>query len=437
MIKGKILVKGKIKTLSPALIGSGEDEWSDIDVLLDSDDIPFITATSLIGVLRHYIDLPGEYKDKLSNFWGFARYTEGKESAINCSDLLCLKNFGITIRDGIRIDNTKGIVEDKGKFDYQVLEKGAEFSFKMICTYTDDTEVFVKQMMATICSLLEGEKIHVGAKTNNGLGKIKLVDKKIYNFDFTKKDDVFKWLKNELPAPLELKENAFNITKENFSIDAIFDLKDSLIIRSYPSDPDSPDAVHIKSGDDPVIPGSSLKGAIRARAERILKTLGKDEKISRKLFGYVDDKLRSKDAMKGKLRVEEVILPKFAAEINTRIKIDRFTGGTIEAALFDTVPLYTNFNDKVKNVRITVRDCKDYEAGLILLVLKDLWSGDLAVGGEKNTGRGVFEGYHASITWGKDTIKLERNLVQTSIGDQNKLEALVRTLVNFNEGGNN
>ena len=46
---------------------------------------------------------------------------------------------------------------------------------------------------------------------------------------------------------------------------------------------------------------------------------------------------------------------------------------------------------------LEIKDFKDWEAGLMLLVLKDLWNGDLAIGGEKNAGRGVLQGLSATI----------------------------------------
>ena len=40
---------------------------------------------------------------------------------------------------------------------------------------------------------------------------------------------------------------------------------------------------------------------------------------------------------------------------------------------------------------------QDWEAGLCVLLLKDLWLGRIAVGGEKSIGRGILEGLHAVI----------------------------------------
>lgn len=452
---GKIVLKGKIKTISPLHIGCGSGEKSDLDILLDGEGKPFIPATSFVGVLHHLISENTEAcknEKEWHRFWGYSRCNEGHQSMFRCSDLLLSQNSSpkIVIRDGIRIDNKTGMVEDQKKYDYEILERGTRFDLSMEFSYDKVAdEQFVKKMVSTIYVLL-GQGIQIGAKTNSGLGQIELIesDTRVYHFDFSEKKDVLHWLtqatqnfsqKNVIPIN-ELAQ-AFEITSNEFSITAILQLKNSLIIRSYSEEPympetsddeseqpGPPDAVHMKSLNDWVLTGTSLKGAIRTRAQRIVNTLGKESEIIDELFGKVDDENRSDDARKGKIRVKESILPGFVAELQTRIKTDRFTGGTIETALFDTMPLWSGL-DEVVSMEICVRQCKDHEAGLLLLVLKDLWTGDLAVGGEKNIGRGVFQGVKAIIRCnGDEPILIKSDLNNIRDGDRKKLEGYVDAL---------
>jgi len=434
MIKGKYILKGKIKLLSPLLIGNGVEENTDNDVILDSSGRPFIPATSFLGVLRHHIKPKNNnFQEQLKNFWGYTEKTEdeGRGSIIKCSDLVCLSDGDVVkIRDGIKMNTIIGMVFDKGKYDFEIVEKDTLFKLYLEIDYNDKNLKFVQQMLATISSELVNENVTIGAKTNSGLGKIKLIDKEIYQFDFSKKGDILKWLKRDFTNPLkEFNVEPFKLAGITFAINAQFYLKNSLIIRSYSDESDLADATSIKSGGDYVIPGTSMKGAIRARAERILNTLGKDTKILTKLFG---DAGKGKKAQKGKIRIDEIILPKFIAEIQRRIKIDRFTGGAMAGALFDSMPLFTDFKQKIKNVRITIRDYNDHEVGLMLLVLKDLWTGDLAVGGEKNVGRGVLSGYHAEIKWENETIILDNDLIKYQKEQlANKLNPFVDAFVNY------
>lgn len=243
---------------------------------------------------------------------------------------------------------------------------------------------------------------------------------------------MFRWLTQNFLADNLISETElgtpFEIGHNIFHINATLRLKNSFIIRSYSEDPKMPDATSIKSLDDWVLTGTSLKGAIRARAERIVHTLGKRESIITELFGNVDGKDRSKNAKKGKIRVKEIALPKFIAELQTQIKIDRFTGGTIPTALFDSMPLFANPDEKVENIHILVQNCSPAEAGLLLLVLKDLWTGDLTVGGEKSVGRGVFEGIRAIIEWNGERVTIEKDLTIHPPEKKNMLQDWVGAL---------
>ena len=561
-IKGKILLHGSIQCCSPFHIGSGKDERCDLDVLLDEQQTPYIPATSLVGVLYHafpplplvayfsndqYTELLNEFPKAASlleplkevheniasialgaisetqrrqlgkafakleqnainiikQFWGYTEKEDGHQSTFRCSDLTVCQDAShkVTIRDGIAIVNATGIVKDKSKYAYEVVEPGTTFELKMEFSYRDDDEDFVKRMVATIYALLKDGQIRIGAKTNSGLGAIQLIEDQthIHKFDFSDKEHVRCWFTQDIEGitiPVSELGEALTGNDNQFTIEATLQLKNSLIIRSYSADPKMSDATHIKSNDDWVLTGASLKGAIRARAERIVNTLGKPASIITDLFGYVQetfklteqsflelerkfehegkeipkrllDQLREKlkdreyeqeeqflidlektmpgeqlagyqplilkyakpRAKKGRIQVKEVTLPKYPAEVQTRIKIDRFTGGTIAGALFDSMPLFNKDEQTpIEHVQIVVNDCEDYEAGLLLLVLKDLWSGDLAVGGEKNVGRGVFTGIQAIVEWNGKKIWIEEDLGKLSSDQKKILQGYVDTL---------
>jgi CRISPR/Cas system CSM-associated protein Csm3 (group 7 of RAMP superfamily) len=138
-----------------------------------------------------------------------------------------------------------------------------------------------------------------------------------------------------------------------------------------------------------------------------------------------------KKQRKGKITVEETIIDGYPEEVQTRIKIDRFTGGAMEGALLETKPLFSQKNGKMINLKITIRDYEAHEAGLMLLVLKDLWTADLPIGGEKAIGRGVLEGRHAEIKWdSEESIKFEK-ISDLTVEDKNKLQSFIQALVNL------
>ncbi len=435
MLKGKLILKGIIELLSPALIGSGRDDNSDMDVLRDSEGGVYIPATSFTGSLRHYIKLDKSYKDKLELFWGTSEEEQDlseektlRQSSIRIDDLLPISEPFVVIRDGVKIDNKKGIAKDKGKFDYEIIEPPAKFALNMEVILDGNEDEFKKQMLATIIELLKNEKIQIGAKTTSGFGKIRLIDSTVNLFDFTKKEDVLRWFKQDFSISSELKADSLKIDPRTFTVKADFVIKNSLIVRSYNYDPNKPDIEHIKSKDIPVLPGTSIKGSIRARAERIVKTLKKPDNIITDLFGNVDEK--EKVAKKGKITVEETLIHGYPEEVQTRIKIDRFTGGVMEGALLETKPLFRGKDEKFLNLKITISNYEKHEAGLILLVLKDLWTGDLPVGGEKAIGRGVLEGRGSIIEWDEGQIKF-KNITELSNDQKKQLQSFVSALINY------
>ncbi len=448
MIENIIVLKGTIELQSPALIGCGKDDHTDIDLIKDSKGIPYIPATSLVGVLRDFIKPSSMNEGVLKEFWGYSVDENSQQSSITCDDLKAIngdaKQSLVEIRDGVAIDPKKSIVEDKSKYDFEIIKKGTRFSLYLEARCKQGRINEYSRFIRTIEASLNNGLIRVGAKTNSGLGRLKLKDDAIYIFDFKDKKDVLSWLKqdftNKKPAdeilPLNIKSN-------DFIIEASLRLKNSFIIRSYPSLPEDPDAVHITSADDYVIPGSSLKGALRSRALRIVNTIEKPYSIIENLFGDVyNDEQQAKqkgrkkgDAFKGRVTVEEVILPRFISELQTRIKVDRFTGGTIASALFETKPLFSSNNEDIKHLKITIKNCEPYEAGLMLLTLKDLFTGDLVVGGEKNIGRGVFEGLGAEISYDGKTISIDGSLSKLEQDKILTLNNLVKAFANFSGGG--
>lgn len=195
---GKLVLKGKIVVKTPLIIGSGNNDQADIEVLKDEAGNPFIPATSFVGVLRHWIEkescsLSATQSDY---FWG-SKTDEGFQSALCCHDLRT-KEAKIKIRDGVAIDSKTGIAIDKKKYDYEVIEPGASFDMYLEVTIRRafDKELF-KKILATIVELLrKGEKkvkISFGAKTTSGFGYCELEKPKYYEFDFSKKDDVWRW----------------------------------------------------------------------------------------------------------------------------------------------------------------------------------------------------------------------------------------------------
>jgi hypothetical protein len=64
------------------------------------------------------------------------------------------------------------------------------------------------------------------------------------------------------------------------------------------------------------------------------------------------------------------------------------------------------------------------------MLLKDLWTGDLPVGGERSVGRGRLQGIEADMCWQDETWRLEKTSGGLKIekGDREALETCVGAL---------
>ena len=405
-IVAKICLTGNIKTASPLLIGSGKEEKAgtkevDTYVLKDKNEQPFIPGTSLAGVLRHLFN--GSPAQELFGYITDKTTDDGVQSAVAIDDIL-LENATIVSRDGVSIDTYTGTTIQGGKYDYEAVDRGATGTLSMVITIRQhhvDTLPSVYTDIRRIADLLASGAVHVGALTAKGFGKLSFKNVKVITYDFTNPADVAAWLLRKPATNTYTGQDISAIRKNTFVIEGDFALRTSLLVRNGDVSKDDRDAkIHatpLLSGKDYVIPGTSLKGALRHRAAYILRTLGKDETLLHNLMGFSDKQTKQKS----RFMTDEIYFKQGVTEAKqTRNAIDRFTGSTMDSKLFAEKALWQKEKGKpVLHIRYQIADCKPWEAGLALFLLKDLWTGRLALGGDVAVGRGYVSGIAGTITY--------------------------------------
>ena len=416
-VVGKLILRGKLLLKTPLLIGSGDkSDYVDIVTLKDPDGIPYIPATSLTGVLRHYFTenvASPEAKEDYRLFWGCSlSNTDSVQSALFIRDLTTQDEPKIIVRDGVRI-NSLGIVDEGMKYDFEVIEPGIGFDLYLEVTLRKHFDKIVfKNIFAYLVQVLRSGGLAVGAMTTKGLGSIELA--KGYDcreFDFTRKLDVIAWLASDFTVGQQLevpKEWVFPPNNQDLTAEIDLAIVNSLIIRQYVPTGDA-DAIHLGSNGQPIISGTSLKGALKNRAKRIVGTLGGEINLLDGLFGPLkrEEEEAKQKRIRSRVLVNEPIIYNATAKDQTRVKVDRFTGGAIDGALFTTRPLWSsNGKNKMTTIKVTIKNYQDWEVGLLLLLVKDLWTSDLPVGGEKSIGRGTFTGIKAKIMLGGKLIEI-------------------------------
>lgn len=411
----RITVKGKLRLETPLLIGEGESGEErgdrDIHVLRSKDGTPFIPGTSLAGALRSLVEEEAPHAAQL--LFGTEHDAKGvdeQQSAVSLYDVE-LSGAKLGFRDGVRIDGITGTTVPHGKYDYEIVESGATGIFYAEIVQRavhESEEPALRSVLARLRErLISG--FHVGALTTKGFGRMRLEGMAVHCYDFSKREDVIAWLRPERGCALQHAvtlpdEDAPHSvhTPQDFMIEADFALTGSIIVRDYEdankmvedSDEKTPDALMKKNAAGQyIIPGTSLKGVLRHRAEYILHALGKDPHPLDELMGTVSGETKRRS----RFIVEEAVV-EGRTHRQMRIRGNRFTGGTISAALFSSMPVWQETHGaRAVTLRFGARRASEWEAGLCILLLKDLWLGRTAIGGEKSIGRGTLEGLRASI----------------------------------------
>ncbi len=458
-IAKRIIVRGTLVLDTPTCLGSGDaDSPTDLALLRDSvSDCALLTGASIAGALRNYLrEYQGGYGveeqkgDRATMlFGGTRRDPDGEKSPLIINDAISSKIPIVELRDGVEIESTTGTAKKGQKYDLELLAAETEFQLGFELSIEKNLSQSQEQALINLLALalrgLEQGDISIGMKKRRGFGRCHVKEWQVWNFHLENLDERMAWLKFEhwcrellpdretyssIATALEVSLENEKDERDRFLMHATFQLVGSLLIRSgQDSTGRAPDVVHLKShrNDElkPVLSGTSLAGVLRHRAERIVKTLGSCSPIVDKLFGFVE----GKQSQASRLVVHEKVIKDATDLVQNRIAIDRFTGGAYHGALFDEQPI---FGGSVC-IELELRNPKDHEIGLLLLLLKDLWTSDLPVGGESSIGRGRLKGIQADLIWNRPQNPKQWQITQSNGNlqiedglDSSKLETLVR-----------
>ncbi len=388
----KVYIKGLLKACSSFLI-STSDQVYDLAPLKDAEGRPFIPGSSIAGVLRDLFEDPIE-------FFGHINDTEKETRQSSLITYDCFLSdesiWKSSVRDNIKLKSNEKIVESGKLAQYEVVESGCIFDFMLELTIrqNDNEKVMLSYLNGIISSLKAG--IRIGSKTRRGLGLFKLSSIEIkfiagenayeeyVNFNwktskFIKYED---WVVEE-PNSLVKKH-----TCENLTLPVI--CQGTLIIRTY-DDSLETDFEMVKTNGIPTIPASSWNGFFRSQARRILCDLGIVEKncdpLLREIFGadLNDDSKKASNItfLDSILNVSD----KNKNWMQTNVKIDRFTQGACDGALYTSRPaanFQTDLSLSLKNPKLWMWD-------LIRLIILDINDGYAALGGQTSIGRGILQ----------------------------------------------
>ena len=405
-----IALKGILTAKTAFMVGSGDDEGSDSDILRTCDGEVFIPGTSLAGICRSYLEESNKSID-IDNIFGTIKNKEEKESSIIFYDAFATEKVYTAVRDSVRLE--RRVSKSKCKFDYEIAEPKSTFDFRIEINYHDaDVE---RKICETIVSGFQKENIRIGAKTTRGFGVFSLDNVKYLSLDLNEKEDMkiyidFDWKdvkddfklidgeEDEVYVSLESKLalESFIFIRDYATLDRVEPVKDSKFV----------DAKTLTNRfGDVIIPGTAWAGVFRHHIGKVLEKAGYENKTQflDDLFGYQtkdDDIGKTKEVPKSKSNIfftETMIKDEDIMMLNrTRTAVDRFSGSALQTgALFTGRVAYKKEESGSKPICLKIKIKKDFTElefakNLINICFKDIENGYLTVGGNASIGAGIF-----------------------------------------------
>ncbi len=388
----------EFELVSALCIADGE-EFSDKDVMRDLSNVPYIPASSIVGVCRDYLKCLD--KDDKCIFGSDFDNNFGIISPLIVSDVY-LKDCTTDIRDGIKIKYETKQTEDTRKYEYEVVNPYAKGELLLELVVRENDELEYEKMKDSLRVLYNGfnnGEIRLGSKKTRGLGKIQINTVKYKHYG--ENDKWWEFSKQDLINIEDLEKlNLGNKKYDKYEVNV--DLQGGLIIRTYPSLKDELDYAQmtVQTNDGqvkPVIMGTSINGALRHRMKKIMieiiKSIGLKD-VENKVDKMLEEVLGSVEENSGESAISKIIIDDAYIEDSTLVKmvrtsINRFDQSVKKGALYKSMPTFKGAT-KFAIYFDKKSDCK-WAKELFMLAIKDMDLGYLPIGGETAIGRGMFK----------------------------------------------
>lgn len=462
-------------------IGSGKgNEVTDALLRRDAQGRPFIPGTAIAGALRSLLTRlaprlgfdscvvlsEDDEKRKRScscavcHLFGDINPSDGENSSSTASRVLLFNAVPVNlpsslIRDGVGIDRVTGAAARTGgiKFDLEVLPAGAEFELRIELNNPSPEDE--RLLAAGLAEWLAG-RMWLGGRVARGLGAFDLSNLKYKVWELQTVDQVLAFLKDEEPWK-RAKERLSWLDEQTSQIKPVPDtgkvktvsrgwvmitgtlqaegplLTNDVTVAAVSGFDHAPLLIQMGDWQEPVLPGSGLRGVLRSHAERLVRTvttmkaLQQPEAEQKAYFlthcPACDPNRRAKDKDDPPIALEtcdsllkraeesepfKITYPLLSenlclacrlfgsARLGSRLvvedapfagekpvfkmldflAIDRFTGGGVKGFKFDALALWK----PAFKLRLYLENPEPWELGWLSLVLRDLAEGWLSVG---------------------------------------------------------
>jgi CRISPR/Cas system CSM-associated protein Csm3 (group 7 of RAMP superfamily) len=460
-----IEVTGELVCCGPLHVG----DWragpgNRLPVQRDGQHRLLIPGSSIAGALRSWIcgaaAIGGPFDADLL-FGHIVPGTEGGEASLLQVDD-AVGEAVLDHRDGVAIDRATGAAASGYLYEREVVPAGARFSFRLTAHEPRAVAARVDEAVKCLVAALAAGRITFGARRSAGLGRMRLESARIREGDQATRSGMVAWLRREPAAsasdhPVIVADGKLQITIKWAARTPVL-VQDSVqgtVVDALPLAGRVPgDSGRLQLAW--LLPGSSIKGALRSHAERIVRTLrgietcGQFADVLRDrelgpvltLFGFAGDRsgpaasTYQPSGSRGALDVTDCysrarfddaawqqVLTAYSdngdpdqelavlrgrltglpaagrPRISQHVAIDRWTGGAADGLLFSVLETAgTEWEDLT--LALDTRRCRDdpLVLPLLLLLLRDLNDGWVHLGFGGTRGRGVIAGLKTTFT---------------------------------------
>ena len=460
-----IEITGELVCCGPLHVGDWHDgPGNRMPVQRDGQHQLLIPGTSIAGALRSWLSSVSTASGPFDTRRLFGHIVPGTErgdaSLFQVDDAVA--GAGLDHRDGVAIDRGSGAAAGGFLYEREVVPAGTRFTFRLTAHEPRAGGTRVGEAVSCLVAALAAGRITFGARRSAGLGRMRLENPRIRRGDQATRSGMVAWLRRE-PAATPPSDHAVSAADGKLEITIEWAARTPVLVQDSIQGTvvDAlPLACRVAGGSGPpqlawLLPGSSVKGALRSHAERIVRTLRgiaapaqfldaiRERQLGPvlTLFGFAGDRSgraadqhqpsgwrgaldvsdchsrtrfderawqrvltaygdgSDPDAELAALRGRLASLPPAARpRISHHVAIDRWTGGAAENLLFSVLePAGLEWEDLT--LAVDTRRCRDDPLALplLLLLLRDLNDGWVQFGFGGTRGRGSIAGVRTSF----------------------------------------
>ncbi len=284
-ITSRFHLHGTLVTQSPLHVGGhGEEVDTDLPLARDGAGQLYVPGTSLAGALRELAERLFS-ESVIDELWGYQRDDHGHASFVVVDDAVIenSETVVVEIRDHVGIDREYGAAAEHIKYDRAILPRGTKLLLRLTVEVAkQEKRNQALAMLAVLKQALEAGEVRLGAAKTRGLGHVRLYAGQLTEQGFGSRQGILASLRQANGAvvsqtDIDAAKQAHPAQKRpRLTLKIHWKPVGPLMVKAG-FDGIAADMLPLVSGCDGqvslVLPGSSVKGAFRSQAERIVRTV--------------------------------------------------------------------------------------------------------------------------------------------------------------------